>query len=100
MPWWRKTVEHLKSECPITRHRLVVQRRKLKRRDHGSTFLSDSEQTITIVVNTKHPFTDQIHTLLHEWGHAMWLDRVDWHDKKWGEYHSEAYRAWERLESG
>jgi Zn-dependent peptidase ImmA (M78 family) len=95
---WDKIVEHLKSECPIRRHRLVVQRRKLKdKSNHGMTALSSSEKTITIIVNTRFPWDDQVHTLLHEWGHAMWFDDTDWHDNKWGRFHSMAYRAWEEM---
>jgi hypothetical protein len=89
---WEQLVAHLRKRCPI-RKRLVVCLKPLRDELDGITHLSGNERTITIIVNSKKPWATQVDSLVHEWGHALWMDDMDWHDDRWGKLHSRAYRA-------
>lgn len=89
-----RLAEELRKRLPIGR-KVVVRRARLARLC-GVTSLSPDERTITITVRKAMPLQQQCDTLVHEWAHALWFDKTDWHDAKWGEFHAAAYRVYEK----
>ncbi len=91
-----KLAIELKKRLPLSTPRKVVIRRAALKKLCGSTVLSDDERTITITIRKNMPKQQQLDTLIHEWAHALWMDKQDWHDSKWGEFHAAAYRVYEK----
>ena len=82
---------HLKRKCP-TRRRVII--RRVAMGAHGSTSLTDDEQTITVCIRRGDSARTQIETLIHEWGHVLEYDRQGYHGDVWGAGNAAAYRAW------
>lgn len=98
MTRWDELVSVLRGACPITRHRLIVKRVRMK--DHGRTTLSDSCRTITITVRRQDPFVAQQDSLIHEWGHALAFDRERIHGQQWAKDYAKAYDVLEKFREG
>jgi len=93
MNQFQQLVAHLKENCPIRNHRLVI--RRVNMNDSGCTESSDSGQQITISIRKQDIVEKQMETVIHEWGHALEYDRWPDHGKRWGECYAESYQAWE-----
>ena len=94
---WAALLAHLRRTFPLRRP-LTVRRIPLKK-NAGTTSLSDGDR-LTICINTRKTWEVQIDTLLHEYAHAMELDRWGDHSDRWGKYHAGLYRAWQDWMAG
>ena len=91
---FEQLLEKLKQELPFKNRRLIV--RRVEMEDHGCTSISSNLKTITITIRKNNTKQQQVETLIHEYPHALELDRWEPHDKRWGEDQAAAYRIWEK----
>jgi len=97
-PWNFEDVKRfLRERFPLRNYRLYIRLQEPACGEDGYTSVSRSERTITILVNPRQSLSNRIHTLLHEYAHALHLDRIEWHGRQWSRLYAECYTAWEKL---
>ena len=89
---WQALVAHLKAALPTTR-RLFVVRRRL--RMPGETNANEDDTRIYLSIRKTDGPIAQTRSLLHEYAHALELDRYGYHHDVWGKFQAAVYRVWE-----
>lgn len=84
---------YLRKTLP-TKKKTIIKRVKMK--DHGRTTVSD-RGTITVTIDKTESISEQMETLIHEWGHVLEFDRWRVHGPQWAKYYAIAYEAWENF---
>lgn len=87
----------LKKQLKL-KHDILLRRKKLSK-DCGECVLDGDDEPIRITVDKNLSEQSQIDTLLHEYAHALRMDKHDDrcnHCKKWGIEFSRVWRRYER----
>ena len=92
---WRALLKWLRTTFPTDM--TVIVRRAPSQSSDGVTRCDG--RRIAIRINSQQDASQQVHTLLHEWGHALALDNAYKHNEAWGKLYSTIYAAWEAWDS-
>jgi len=87
---WRSFVSWIRKKYPVNSHVRIIRSPCIK--FSGSTRLNGCNFVVRI--NNKNVFSDQKHTLIHEWAHVIEIEKSFMHKKSWGKTYAKIYGAY------